>query len=89
MRFWTSARPWVNVYKLSAFLRRRCCATLLLLLVLDELNVIFWDVLVLFQQKLLNLGADVALYLNLFSSARKSSHRGPGRELLTEVLGHL
>lgn len=47
---------------------------LLLLLVLNKLNVILRYLLVLFNQKLLDLGADIALHHNLLSSAGKLGH---------------
>ena len=46
-------------------------ATLLLLLVLDKFDLILWYLLVLLQQKLLQLIADSTMHNNFLSTARK------------------
>lgn len=51
-----------------------CGTGLLLLLILNKLNVIFWYLLVLLLQKLLNFHADITLHHNFLSSARKLCH---------------
>lgn len=62
---------------------------LLLLLVFHELYVVFGNLLVLFENELLDLAADIALDDNLLAAAGYLGYRRAGRELLAEVLGNL
>lgn len=63
--------------------------SLFLLLVIDELEVVLRDVLVLLEQELLHLIADVALDDDLLASTGDLCNGRSGRELLAEVFGDL
>lgn len=61
----------------------------LLFLVVYELDVILRYLLILLQQELLDLVADVALHHDLLAAARHLGHGRARGELLTELLGYL
>ena len=63
--------------------------SLFLLLIVDELEVVLWDVLILFQEELFHLVTDITLDNNLLPSAGDLCDRRTGRELLAEIFGDL
>lgn len=67
----------------------RLASTGLLLLVFHELDVILGYILVLVQQELLNLVANVALDDDLLAAAGDLGDRCSGGELLAEILCYL
>lgn len=73
----------------NGFTCANLCASLLLLLVLDKLDVILWYLLVLFNQELLQLHANITLHHNLLSSTREFGYRRAGSKFLAKVLCNL
>ena len=65
------------------------CSCLLLFLVVHKFDVVLGDVLVLFQEELLDFIANVALNDNFLPSTRNLGNRRAGSKLLAKVLGHL
>lgn len=57
-----------------------------LLFVLNQLNIILRNLLILLQQELLNLIANITLHDNLLAPTRQLRHRTPGRKFLAEIL---
>jgi hypothetical protein len=64
-------------------------ATALLLLILNQLNVVFRDVRIRVHYKVFNVSAEISLYSDLFTTAGYLGHRAASSEFLSKLLGHL
>lgn len=60
-----------------------------LLLVLDTINIVLWDVLVLLRQPIVNIIADVPLHCDLLSPTRSLGNTTAGGKLLAQFFRNL
>jgi hypothetical protein len=65
------------------------CRVLFLLLVLHQLDVIFWNDLVMVEQELFNIIAHIALDNDLFPTAGQLRDTAARRKFLPEIFCHL